>query len=83
METELVEGSYKWALAKALQGHRVTCPFLWESKGEGYIEWDGETTFMVYLDFSNDVACLDRLSYVVGTEFNKDDWRICEYEEIN
>ena len=75
-QVEFVEGSYKWALAKALQGHLVTCTFLWESRGEGYIEWDGETTFMVYTDFSNDVICLSRLDYVVDTEFNKNDWRI-------
>ena len=82
-QLEFVEGSYKWALAKALQGHLVTCPFLWDTRGEGYIEWDDETTFMVYTDFSNDVSCLSRLDYFVNDEFNKNDWRIYEYKKTN
>jgi hypothetical protein len=86
MVKELIEfavGSYRWALAKALQGHLVTCPFLWDTRGEGYIEWDGETTFMVYIDFSNDISCLSRLDYLVKDEFDKNDWRIYEYKKTS
>lgn len=83
MSKELVEfevGTLEWALAKALQGHLVTCNFLWESSGEGYIEWDGETTFMVYTNYSNDTYYLSWFDNIVNTEFNKDDWRVYDYK---